>query len=151
MILLSFLIYWLLFFVVHYIIVEYGQPYFYDETTPRFGLKVLAGSFLLALLAQWLKPGFDTMFTTAVHWTLLQAIAWFVVFTVLYQFHPPHALALGLASLVILPGLATMTIGSLAQSGRTLPPAVSPTGPHRGRIGGIRPTPTVPAVPPPRG
>ncbi len=126
--LLVFLVYWLLIFVSNYVLVEYGQNYLYDESTPRFSLKVAGGSFLLALLAWRLRPAFDTMFTTAVHWTALQAIAWVVVFTVLYQFHPQHALGIGLLAMVIVLGLATMTVDSLTRPGRTIAPVNTGTG-----------------------
>jgi len=126
--LVAFLVYWLLIFVSNYVLVEYGQNYLYDEATPRFGLKVALGSFLLALLAWRLRPGFDTMFTSGIHWTALQAIAWAVVFTVLYQFHPTHGLGIGLASMLIVVGLATMTADSLTRPGRTIAPVRSGGG-----------------------
>lgn len=119
---IPFLVYWLLIFVVNYVVVEYGQNYLYDEATPKFGLKVLGGSFLLAALATWLRPSFDTMFTNTFHWTALQALAWVGVFLLLYQFHPPHALLIGLTAMVIVLGLATMTAESLTRPRQTLAP-----------------------------
>ena len=135
--LVSFLVYWLLFFVVNYSLVEYGQRYLYDEATPHFGPKVAAGSFLLAALACWLRPGFDTMFTSHIHLTALQALAWVAVFALLYQFHLPHALAIGLTAMLILPGLATMTAESLTRPRQTLAPVNSGHGgPVRRPLGG---------------
>jgi hypothetical protein len=140
-------IYWLMFFVVQYILLEYGQPYLYDETIPWFGLKVLAGSFVLAMLAARFHPSFDTMFTNNIHWSLLQAMAWVGIFTLLYQFQPLHALSLGLMSFVFVPGLATMTADSLSQPRRpVVTREAAPTGPHRGSL--VTPTPAAPVHPP---
>ena len=139
-------IYWFMFFVVQYILIEYGQAYLYDETIPRFGLKVLVGSLLLAMLAARFHPSFVTMFTNHLHWTLLQALAWVGIFTLLYQFQPLHALALGLMSFLFVPGLATMTVDSLAQPRRTIAPIrPGPTGPYRGSLSTPTPAPVNPA------
>ena len=89
-----FLIYWLVFFVACYAACEVGQDFFYDEVTPNVGLRSVAGSLILAALATWLRPSFDTMFTANIAWTVLQAIVWFGVFIFIFEFHPWHALAL---------------------------------------------------------
>jgi hypothetical protein len=57
------LIYWLVLYVACYTACEVGQDQFYDEVTPNVGLKVAAGSLILAALATWIRPSFDTMFT----------------------------------------------------------------------------------------
>jgi hypothetical protein len=107
------LIYWLVVFVGCYIVVEIAQDQLYDELTPHAGLKVGAGSFLLALLLSHLRPAYDSMFTTSLSWTVLQAIVWFGVFTLIFQFHPWHALGLGIASMLLISGLATMGVDSI--------------------------------------
>ncbi|WP_406695430.1 hypothetical protein V5E97_30845 [Singulisphaera sp. Ch08] len=117
------LIYWLAMFIASYMIVEFGQDFFYDEVTPRAGLKVGLGSFLLAALLTWLRPSYDTMFTSDLPWTVLQAIVWFAVFTLIYQFHPQHALAIGTVALLLIPGVATMGVQSLMTPTPTLAPA----------------------------
>src|SRR5271157_1870138 len=104
------LIYWLVLFVACYVVVEIGQDQLYDEVTPRSGLKVLGGSFLLAALLTALRKygfpaTFESMFTTNIAWTLLQGVVWFGVFTLIYQFHPWHALGLGVATMLVLSGL----------------------------------------------
>src|SRR5437660_9747036 len=91
------LIYWLALFVVCYMVVEVAQDQFYDEVTPRAWLKVGLGTLVLAALATWLRPSYDLMFTQDLPWTALQGIAWFIVFTLVFQFHPKHAAALGIA------------------------------------------------------
>ena len=145
--LIAFLVYWLLIFVVNYIVVEYGQNYLYDEPTPHFAAKVLGGSCGLAVLATILRPSFDTMFTNSIHWTALQAVAWVLVFMLLYEFHPPHALLIGLIAMVTVPGLATMTSESLTRPRVvTAPPSSRPTGPIRRPAAG--PTPIAPAPAP---
>lgn len=118
----AFIIYWLVFFVACLAVVETMQDMFYDEVTPRSGLKVALGSLLLAALATWLKPSFDTMFTQDLPWTLLQAMVWVAVFIFVYQFHPPHALGLGLITMALVAGLATLGVDSLTKPRRTLAP-----------------------------
>lgn len=107
------LIYWLAAFVGCFIVVEIAQDALYDETTPRAGLKVAGGSFLLAALMTYYHPSFETMFTTGVGYTILQAIVWFAVFTLILQFHPWHALGLSLLTLVLVAPLATMGVDSV--------------------------------------
>jgi magnesium-transporting ATPase (P-type) len=121
----AFLIYWLVIFVACFIVVEVGQDQLYDEVTPRAGLKVGSGSFLIAALLTALRyfevpASFESMFTTNIAWTLLQGIVWFGVFTLILQFHPWHALGLGIATMLLVSGLATMGVESiLAPSPRT--------------------------------
>jgi hypothetical protein len=112
------LIYWLVLFVACFVVVEVGHDQLYDEVTPRAGLKVAGGSLLIAILLTWLKAkdlgaSYESMFTTNIIWTLLQGIVWFVVFTLVFQFHPWHALGLGLATMLLVTGLATMGVDSL--------------------------------------
>jgi hypothetical protein len=112
------LIYWLVIFVGCFVVVEIGQDQLYDQVTPRSGLKVTAGSLLIALLLTWLKyrntpASFESMFTTNIAWTVLQAIVWFGVFTLIFQFHPWHALGLGLATMLMVSGLGTMGVDSI--------------------------------------
>jgi hypothetical protein len=112
------LIYWLVLFVACFIVVEVGHDQLYDEVTPRAGLKVLGGSLLLALLLTWLKTrntpaSFDSMFTSNIAWTVLQGIVWFGVFTLVFQFHPWHALGISLVTMLLVSGLATMGVDSV--------------------------------------
>ena len=115
---LALVIYWFILFVACFVVVEIGQDQLYDEVTPRGGLKVTGGSLLLALaLAVFRKydrsASFETMFTTNIIWTVLNGIIWFGVFTLILQFHPWHALGIGLATMVLVTGLATMGVDSL--------------------------------------
>jgi hypothetical protein len=114
----TFLIYWLVMFVACFVVVELGQDQLYDEVTPRAGLKVGAGSLLIALLLTWLKyrntpASYESMFTTNIAWTVLQGIVWFGVFTLILRFHPWHALGLGLCTMLLASGLATMGVDSI--------------------------------------
>src|SRR6185437_8090917 len=109
----SMLIYWLVLFVVCYTITEVAQDQLYDEVTPRVGLKVALASLILAALLAKLHPSFDTMFTSNIAWTVLQGIVWFAVFTLILQFHPWHALAIGVLTMLIVPGVATLGVDSL--------------------------------------
>ena len=72
----SFLIYYLILFASCYIVVEYGQNYFYDEATPGVAAKVAIGTLLLAAILTWTRSDFATMFTSDLYKTALQAILW---------------------------------------------------------------------------
>ena len=124
-IVVSFLIFWVLLFVACYILMEYGQFYLYDEKAPRTALKSLIASAILAAVLTWTRSSFDTMFTSKLGQTVLQAIIWFGVFVLVLQFHPWHALAMGLASMILVTGLATMAVESLTvTSHRARPDAI---------------------------
>ncbi len=144
------LIYWMVVFIACYTIVEVAQDQLYDEVTPRVGLKVTVGSLLLALLMTWLRPSFDTMFTSDIAWTALQAIAWFAVFTLIFQFHPPHAAGLGLCAMLIIPGLATMGVDGMLTPKPAVPSGryVAPTRPVRSTVGRALAPPAPKAQPP---
>lgn len=114
----AFLIYWLVVFVGCYIVVEVAQDQLYDEVTPRVGLKVTGGSLLLAIMlttfhARGSAASFDSMFTTNILWTVFQAIVWFGVFALIFQFHPWHAFGLSVATMILVQGLATMGVNSM--------------------------------------
>jgi hypothetical protein len=133
-IILPLLIYWLVLFVVCYTAVEIGQDQLYDEVTPRPGLKVAGGTFLLAALCTALRyygfpTSFESMFTTNIGWTLLQGVAWFVVFTLIFQFHPWHAAGLGVATMLFAPGLATMGVESILAKSAPRPAVARPSVP----------------------
>jgi hypothetical protein len=53
------------------------------------------------------------MFTSNILSTIFQAIVWFGVFTLIFQFHPWHALGLGIATMLLVQGLATMGVNSI--------------------------------------
>src|SRR5215204_110305 len=118
-----FLIYWLALFVACYTIVEVTQDQLYDEVIPMAWLKVGLGSLLLAAMLTWLRTSYDTMFTSDLPWTVLQAIAWFVVFTLVFQFHPQHAAAIGIVAMLLICGIATMGVESLTKPTPALRPA----------------------------
>lgn len=114
----AFLIYWLVVFVGMYIVTEIGQDQIYDEVTPHVGLKVAGGSFLIALMLavfyhRGLAGSFDVMFTTNILWTVLQGIVWFGVFTLILRFDPWSGLGLGVVTMLLVQGLATMAVNSM--------------------------------------
>jgi hypothetical protein len=110
---LTFLVYWVILFVACYMIVEYAQSYLYDETTPSAGLKVALGTFLFAAFLTWKRISFESMFGGDLAWMFGLAVAWFVIFTFLFRFHPPHAFAIGLLSCILLTGAATLAVNSM--------------------------------------
>lgn len=116
-IVLSLLIYWLVLFVACFVVVEIGQDQLYDAVTPRAGLKVAGGSLLLAALLAGLRAygfpaTFESMFTTNIGWTLLQGVVWFLVFMLVLRFHPWHTFGLGVTTMLVCSGLATMGVES---------------------------------------
>ena len=109
----AFLAYYLILYVVCFLVVSQGQDALYDEATPGFPWKVAAGSLLLAAMLTKTRSSFATMFTDDITWTVLQAILWVGVFMLIYRFQPWHALGIGLATMLILTGLASMAVESL--------------------------------------
>lgn len=146
-VIVPFLIYWLVLFIVCYTIVEFGQDQLYDEVTPYAWLKVGGGSLVLAAVLTWLRSSFETMYTADLPWTVLEGMVWFVVFTLVFQFHPKHALAIGTVAVLLIPGVATMGVESLTRPTPTLVPARSLTRqPVRRSLG---PTVAPPGTPAP--
>jgi hypothetical protein len=139
----SLLIYWLVLFVACFVVVEIGQDQLYDQVTPRAGLKVAGGSLLLAglltaLRAYGFPASFESMFTTNIGWTLLQGVVWFLVFMFVFQFHPWHALGLGVITMILISGLATMGVESVLAKRRDVSNATRPfipTEPVRQSLG----------------
>ena len=134
------LVYWLAFFVTCYFVNETFQDQFYDEIPKYLGYRVAVGSLLLALLATWLHPSFDTLFTANIAWTLLQALAWVAVFILIFQFHPWHGVAIGLFCMLLIPGLATLGVDNIMTPSKVVAPieskgrppvrkSLNPTGP----------------------
>ncbi len=111
--LLTFAIYYLVLLVVCFLVVSQGQDALYDEATPGFEWKVAFGSLILAGVLTWTHSSFATMFTDEIGKTVLQAIVWFAVFVVIYRFHPWHGAGIGLATMLIVTGLATLAVDSI--------------------------------------
>jgi hypothetical protein len=89
-----------------------------EEPTPPAAWRIALGSLLIAILlttlrAKGLAASFESMFTSNIAWTVLQGLVWFGVFLLLFQFHPWHALGVGLATMLLVTGLATMGVESL--------------------------------------
>ena len=108
-----FLIYYLLMFVISYIVVDYGQYYFYDEVTPGAALKVALGALILAGILTATRSNFATMFTSDIASTVVLAMAWSVVFILIYRFQPWHGFGLAMATLLIFAGMSTLVVDSM--------------------------------------
>lgn len=135
-IVLPLLVYWVILFVACYIVVDWGQNYLYDEATPAAGLKVAIGSLIFAAILTWARTRFDTMLTSDLPWTVLQAIVWFVVFTLVFRFQPVHAFAIGVVTFLLLSGTATLAISSLTGTNPSGVPANrQPSKPLRRTLG----------------
>jgi hypothetical protein len=139
----SLLIYWLVLFVACFVIVEIGHDQLYDEAPPRAGLRVAGGSLVLAALLTALRAygfpaSFESMFTSNIGWTLLQGVVWFLVFMFVFLFHPWHALGLGVVTMVLISGLATMGVESVLAKKKDVSNATRPfvpTEPVRQSLG----------------
>jgi FtsH-binding integral membrane protein len=133
-------IYWVVFFVACYVVVEVGQDQLYDEVTPYVGWKVAGGSLILAMFATVLKPSYETFLTSEIHWTALQGLAWFLVFMFILQFHPWHALAAGLVTMILVMGLATLGVDTFMKP-KSTPAPVRARGsePIRGTLSPVAP------------
>jgi hypothetical protein len=138
----QFLLYTFICFVVSYILVEYGQKYLYDETTPYIGLKVLGGALLMGAMLTYTKSSFDTMFTAEIPYTALLAIAWAAIFILCFRFQPVHGAVFALVAVLLLPGLATIAVESVTST-RPNPATVTPgrVKPVRKALGGQATTP----------
>ena len=108
-----FLVYYLILFVVCYIVVEYGQNYFYDEVTPGVASKVALGTLILAGILTATRSNFATMFTEGIAPTVLLAIAWVGVFILVYRFQPWHGFGLAIATMLIFAGMSTLVVDSM--------------------------------------
>lgn len=130
------LVYWVILFVACFITVEFAQNYLYDETTPAVGVKVLVGTLIFAALLTWARTRFDTLLTADLAWTLLQAIVWFAVFTLIFRFQPLHAFSIGVIAFLILSGTASLAVDSLTGTSPSGVPATRrPAQPTRRPIG----------------
>lgn len=112
-----FLVYWLILFVVSYMIVEFAHNYLYDEVVSGAGLKVLLGSLILAAMLTWTRSSLDTMFTSDLGRTVLQAVVWCVIFILVYRFQPLHGASIGLAAMLVITSLASLAVDSMVRSG----------------------------------
>jgi hypothetical protein len=123
--LLTFGTYFVVLFAACFAVIEFGQTYLYDEKLARSGLRCLVGALILAAVHTYMRPSFDTMFTSRLPWTLLLGVIWFVVFLFVFQFHPPHALLIGVVTMIIAGGMAQMAADSLTSTRPPPPPAGS--------------------------
>ncbi|MDB5348868.1 MAG: hypothetical protein JWN86_115 [Planctomycetota bacterium] len=123
-----FLIYWLILFVACLAVIEFGQSYLYDESTPSAGLKAALGSAIFAVILTWSRPEYHTMFTANLGKTVVLAVVAFAVFTLVFRFQPWHALPIGLITVLLVSGLGTMGIESFANRNRPLSATVKNPG-----------------------
>lgn len=158
---LVFLMYWLVLFVGCYVVVEFGQTYYYEEKTPGAALKVAGATLILALLYtrySWLQnppathvgTWHDQIFTTTAAWLVVVSILAFVLFTLVLQFYPQHAVFLGPLTVLIVGGMAFMAADNISGGGgggaRT--EIRLPSKPQRKAIGGVPPAAPAEAQPP---
>lgn len=117
------LVYWLLLFVACYVVVEYGQNLLYDEVTPHAFPKIAGGSLILAGLLVYSRTSYDTMVTSELGLTVIQAVVWFGVFVLVFRFQPLHGGIVGMVMMALVAGLATIAVDSLSKGrAQTLPP-----------------------------
>lgn len=122
------LIYWLVLFAACWMVMEFGQKHYYDEVTPYGPLKAAGATLALAAGLAWWHPSSIDMLTGEIYGTALLGIAAFVLFVVVLQFHPPHALLLGPAIVILVAIASAMAVESIEKSGgapreRPVPPS----------------------------
>lgn len=150
----TFVLYWAVAFAGCLTAAEIAQDALYDEVTPRSGLKSALAALVLGLMMTYFHPSFETMFTTDVGRTVLQGIVWFAVFMFVLQFHPWHALGIGVLIMCLVTPLATMGVDSMlapdAQTRRVRRGSAVMTEPVRGSLSsGAAPAPAAGAAPAP--
>ena len=116
--LVPFLFYWLMIFIACLAVVEFGQTYLYDEKTSGAGWKVAIGSVILAAFVTWSRPVYTTMLTSDLGKTVVLAVAAFGIFTLAFRFQPWHALPIGIFTVLLVSGIATMGVESFANRNR---------------------------------
>ena len=79
---------------------------------------------------------------------MLLAIVAFGVFALIFRFQPWHALPIGLITVLLISGTATMGVQSFANRNRPIEGATRPTSKPLRRATEITPTPTQPAEAP---
>ena len=142
-ILFPFLFIWVILFAICFAIVEFGQNYLYDETTPSSFLKITLGSAILAAVLTWTRTSYDTMLTRDIGKTIVLAVVAFAVFTLVFRFQPWHGFGIGIVSVLLFAGIATMAVESFFNRNAPPPSIVrNPAKPLR-RAGS---SPTVPVA-----
>ena len=124
-----------------------GQDQLYDEVTSGAGLKVAVRLAPPRGAADLVAASFDTMFTADIAWTVLQAIVWFGVFTLVFQFQPQHAAVLGTITFVLVAPLASMGVDSLMRPSAAIAAARRGRSPSRSAGPSRRRCAPAPAVP----
>jgi hypothetical protein len=143
-VILPFILNWLVLFVACYIVTEYAQYYLYDEATPGVGWKSALAAAILAAVLTWTRTSYDTMLTSELGKTVIQAIVWFAVFTLVLRFHPWHALGLGVVTMLLIAGLATLAVDSFERTTDRRPvPERRPSQPFRQPLSPATGPPTV--------
>jgi hypothetical protein len=112
-IIFTFATYWAVAFVGCFSVVEIAHDALYNEMPPRAGLKVSVAALILALTMTYFHPSFETMFTAKLGMTALQGVIWFAVFVLVLEFHPWHALGIGVLMMCLVSPLATMGVDSM--------------------------------------
>ncbi len=149
----SFLIYWLVMFVTCYVVVDFGQRYYYEEPTKHAALRVAAGSLIFAALltrrgvvvgrlAGEIPAWYDGVLASPVLLAAVLTLLAFAVFTLLFEYHPRHAIMIGPATVLIMAVLAGLAVDSLrnAQSGVPRETRAAPKVPRK-RAGTLGPPP----------
>jgi len=114
--LIAFVLYALIFYAVCYVVTENAQNFLYNQPVQGMPWRVGIVALASAALATWLKPSFDTMFTSEWYWTLLAAVIWFTLFLLVLEFEVVHAAAVGLVTMVLIWGLAGLAVQGVTRS-----------------------------------
>lgn len=102
-----------LLFVVIYLVSDSAQKYLYDDVVDGLWWRSLVAALPLAALQLLWPVRLEEMFITTLHWTILQAVAWFVVFWSICRYMVRHAAFVGIVSFFLFSWMVTMAVDSL--------------------------------------
>lgn len=104
---------WAMVYLVVYLFSERAQMFLYDRTLDGLWWRALLGALPLAALLLWAPVRFEDMFTSSLLTTLLQLVAWSLVFWLACGYEASHGITVGGISFLITSTLLTMALDSL--------------------------------------
>ena len=120
---------WIMLTVVVYGVVEFSQRYLYDGTADGLPWRVIAGSAILATLLVAMPQSIERFLEWPdLGYAIVHAVAWSLVFWLLFRYVFRHAVSLALLTFVLIGPIVSVASQRLA--GRDIAaPIQSETGP----------------------
>lgn len=101
--------------VAIYVASDFGQKFFYDGVATGLWWRSAVAAIPLAALIYFAPVRLDEMFTGGIGWTLLHAIAWFLVLWLLCDYLPEHAALAGPIGFLLLGWAASLLVDNLSR------------------------------------